>query len=188
MPLRGPGRGEREGDVGLGACQERSILRVERSEVDAVEFPLPGGGPSEKAEIEKVTAVRKKEGPDVTGFLLAAFIESGHRRGGAARIRDALDGIAVRGSEENHPVTVPGPPISKRCIAERLGRAARGLDLLEFARGEEAEKAAVGGPEREVGPFRSRKRLGGGRIERPSPEQARTFQGLGNERDAAPVR
>jgi hypothetical protein len=89
--------------------------------------------------------------------LAVCLVEGGHGRRLTARRSNAVDTLADAAREDDLAVTIPGRPAGERtAIREAADSAAREVESLQLRAGHEAQRAAVGGPERKyraVGPF-----------------------------------
>ncbi len=153
------------------------LAAVQRADLDGT-FPLACTRPS--GQVEEVPAVRQEPGPAVR-LLVAALGDLGHRRGRAARGGDAVQRARAVGREDDHAVAVPGSAAAARRIAQGQRRAARGADLPQLAGREEADRRAVGRPERKARALRSGQRVGGQRVERAYVEQRLAVLGAHHE-------
>ena len=61
-----------------------------------------------------------------------------------SRLGHAVESATIGRGEHDHAPEVPGSATPGRGVAQNLRRAARRGDLLQFALGEESDKAAVG--------------------------------------------
>src|SRR5262249_57672796 len=91
-----------------------------------------------------MTPVGKKDGPPVAAFLAFELREG---FGFSAAGGGAVKGGSIARREDDHAVAVPGAAAADRSLADRLGHPARGIDLLQFPIGEEADEPAVRRPE-----------------------------------------
>src|ERR1700730_10752529 len=111
--------------------------------------------------------VRQKERPHVDGLTLA---ERGDCGGHSASGGHSLERRVSHRGKDDYAMSVPCSTARIRRIAQRNGRAARDLDLLEFPASKESNESAVGRPERLKCAFGSRQWLRGKRIQRTDPE------------------
>ena len=166
MPGGRPVRGRGIGDVGATAQVLLLVFGVERSQVHALGLLVASARP-EIPLVVKVTAIRQEDRPGVADSSVL-FVQSGHRRRRAARLRHPMQGAV--GREQDDALSAPRPSASARRVGERLRRAPGHVDFLQLPVGEKREEASVRGPERGASPLGPRQRLRVGGFKRPDPE------------------
>src|SRR6266536_3568292 len=182
LPLRPDGLGiEALRDERLVAHEEKvtgrsvgheGLRRGERLRVGRVDGPDAVGAVlrlyTDRHE-EEMASIRQELGPADLAVLAGG---SGlHRRGWRApRGRHAIDGILPGAVEENDSLRAPAAVGAGGGIADLLSLSVRHLDLLQLPLGHEAEKPAVGRPERPPRSLRPVQRLRRESIHRPHPD------------------
>ena len=119
----------------------------------------------------------------MVGFALRQCGERCWRSTGCAH---ALQGADRVGTEHDRPVGVPRAAPGIGCASEDGRCASRDVDSPQVAVREEAERAAVGRPEREPGPVGVLKLPSGQRIQRANPQPWRPVRDR-HERHASAV-
>src|SRR5436309_13990559 len=96
-------------------------------------------------EKDEVPPVGQEARPDVLVLMRTEF------RGGrdsAADRRHTLDYIVLIACKQDDTIRVPGSASRTGCVGEDLGRAPEGFDPFELPLREEADRGAVGRPEK----------------------------------------
>src|ERR1700687_318402 len=138
--------GARVGRAAVRGDETGRVLGMQRTEMDSSLAQVAG-----QQVVEKMPPIGQEERPSVE--LRLARQELGERGRAAACLRNVIDLASGVGGEEDLPARAPGPASGHRGVAERLGCAPGGLDLLELSLRKEGQPAAVRRPERKGGPL-----------------------------------
>ena len=90
--------------------------------------------------------------------------------------------------EQDRSVTIPGPALSRRRVADPVCGTAARVDRLQSAIGEESERTTVGRPERECGVVGAGQWVSREPVQWTHPEANRLGPDLREKRDLPAVR
>ena len=151
----------RVGGVRHGFHDRLVEASVERSDADGVGRIVRGAAEID-GHVEKVAAVRKK-------------------------LRIAVGRLVTGSGEDDCPVAVPRPTDASLGVADRQDRPAGRVHAFQLSVREEADRPAVGRPERKVGVLRPDHGTRRGFLEVPDPESGLPARFCGREDESGSV-